>query len=648
MFNYSITPLDVAHLEEICQDIKEMYEAKIVSCPLFMMVLHPEGVPPIDKVTPACRDFALFRDRLAELGVPAGVLVQSSLGHGYALNHPLPFTPYKNLTDGEDTSVSCPMDERFREYMKNVMKIIASYSPSVVMLDDDCRLLNRPGKGCTCRLHMKELQRRIGKSITREELYEHIMTHPVDDELTLAYVDTQRESLHGAIVAMREGIDSVDPSIQGINCTSGETCEFVVYNNPSWAGKENPTTVRLPNGIYAPLSSKGFSDLMYRTAICKKVLEDGGIDIILTEGDTIPFNRYGRSASYFHSQLVAASIDGCKGSKLWVTRTVAYEPKSGKAFRKIMKENIGLYDRLYKMSREVKFFGCRIPFQTTRLFNFHRAPGFKEIDIDFATCVLERMGLPLYFSSEPGGATFANGKAFKFWSDEQIQRMFDAGSVFLSADCAQSLQERGFGEQLGVLVRDWTGKSVAGKEYFPNGQSCSAQIQQKELLPLFPTVETISESYHLNKQNQREFLYPAVSLYPRENGHFTVVYAGNPKTRFHYTEAFAFLNETRKEQFIALLKRAGELPLYYSGDAEILLRAGYLDNHKMLVMAWNLGFDVLPDFPLISEQKVIKAEYLDGEGKEQLLPFIQADGETVLQKQVLPMMPLVAILTLEK
>ena len=44
----------------------------------------------------------------------------------------------------------------------------------------------------------------------------------------------------------------------------------------------------------------------------------------------------------------------------------------------------------------------------------------------------------------------------------------------------------------------------------------------------------------------------------------------------------------------------------------------------------------------------ITCTYLDGEGKEQPLPFIQADGETVLQAQVLPMMPLVAILTLEE
>ena len=40
---YSIMLLDLEHLDEICQDIKEQYENGVSTCALFKMTLVPEG-----------------------------------------------------------------------------------------------------------------------------------------------------------------------------------------------------------------------------------------------------------------------------------------------------------------------------------------------------------------------------------------------------------------------------------------------------------------------------------------------------------------------------------------------------------------------------------------------------------------------------
>ena len=82
LHSYTIMNLDKSHLEEICQDIKEQYESGVCSCALFKMTLVPEGNPPANKVTPLCERYARFRDRLNEMGIPNGVLVQASVGHG--------------------------------------------------------------------------------------------------------------------------------------------------------------------------------------------------------------------------------------------------------------------------------------------------------------------------------------------------------------------------------------------------------------------------------------------------------------------------------------------------------------------------------------------------------------------------------------
>ena len=68
-------------------------------------------------------------------------------------------------------------------------------------------------------------------------MVEHLTTHPNDDVIGKAYLDSQKDSLVNAAKRFREAIDKVDPTIQGINCTSGDNCESVIYTNKIFAGK---------------------------------------------------------------------------------------------------------------------------------------------------------------------------------------------------------------------------------------------------------------------------------------------------------------------------------------------------------------------------------------------------------------------------
>ena len=640
---YSITPLHIDHVDEMCADIKQMYENKVIGCPMFFMKLHPEGIPVIDKVTHLCEEYMMFKERLDAYGVPSGILVQSALGHGYPLDNPMPFTQYRNLKDGHDETVSCPIDERFRDYFREVMKKLAACGPKAIMLDDDCRMLHRPGFGCACEKHMAEFNRRAGTQMTREELYEYILSHPNDDPITLIYVDTQREALHGAIVAMREGIDAVDPTIQGINCTSGETCEFVEYNNPVFAGKGNPTIVRIPNGTYAPITTRGFSDILSRTSECIRKIK-GNIDIILCEADTIPFNRYGKCASYLHAQFTVGLLGGCRGAKHWITRLSAYEPKSGAEYRKILAKYAGFYKAIMEISPKIRWQGCKIPFESTEIFNFHREYPWDRKPRDFATKVLERMGIPIYFSDEPGGAAFVDGDATSLWRDETIEKMFEGGSVFLSSDCAKELIKRGFGDKIGVDIKPWNGEGISG-EVLTNGKVVGTQKSTQELIPNKSEVYADSYTYHLVNNKEKKHLFPATAVFPRDNGKVTVTFSGTPNAPFTYGEGFAFLNESRKEQLIKLLKMTGNLPVYYSGDAEIMLQAGTISDNEMIIAAWNIGMDILPEFPIVCDKEIKKIEFIDCDGKRKNVNFTKNGDELILDLEVKPLLVQVLILT---
>ena len=75
---------------------------------------------------------------------------------------------------------------------------------------------------------MQRLNTILKRPVTREELFNILKdnNNPERVEYTNAYLETQRESLVGAAKAIRDGIDAVDPSIQGINCAVGHTTEF--------------------------------------------------------------------------------------------------------------------------------------------------------------------------------------------------------------------------------------------------------------------------------------------------------------------------------------------------------------------------------------------------------------------------------------
>lgn len=638
LYTYSVTPLKEDHFEERCEDIVSLVKSGAVYMPMFSMTLVPEGNPVWDKVGALVPLYARYRDALAAEGVSCGILVQASLGHAYRIE-PNPFQKYVNLTDGREQFVCCPEDENFIRHFQDVLRTLAREHPAAIMLDDDFRMVVRPGTGCTCPLHMKAFNRRTGLSMTREELSAHIFSHPEDDPLTDAFRELQRDSLIRAATAFRAAIDEVDPTIQGINCTSGHYCDSVIYTSPIFAGKGNPTVVRVPNGIYAPISVRGFSDLMRQGAICASRLKKHGIDVVLAETDTVPFNRYGKSARHLHAHYAASILEGLKGAKHWLTRTSAFEPDSGKAYRKILAEHKGLYERLAALSDGVVWLGVNSAFIEQEKFTFQK-PNFRRYhDNDWVTGNLERMGLPFYFSDEFCGATFLEGDIVADMTDAQCEGLW-RGSVFADAQAARDLIARGYGSYLGVTVTPWEDERVSGECFDDAGvMACSAQKDLHRLT--LADGDTRAASYNFVRERHGvRLLSPAVTVKTRADGHLSVVFCGSPTAKFHYTEGFAFLNESRKRQLVSLLREARALPVYCVGDDELCLRVGRVRDGRLLVSLYDLGTDPAEELTLFLETPPIEITMLTPDGKEASVAWTACgDGCYTLSLRIEPMYP---------
>ena len=640
LYNYSVLPLFEDHFEERVASIVNDVKTGAITTPLFIMSLVPEGDPVVDKLKPLEKSYIRYRDALLDEGIECAILVQSSLGHGYKLT-PAPFRRIVNLNTGATFDAYCPEDEGFIEYMKDIGSRLAALKPKAIMLDDDFRLAYRPGGGCACPYHIAEFNHRAGTDMTREALYRNLSEGGFKNPFGRIFAEVERDSLVKLAEAFRSAIDEIDPSIQGINCTSGFYCEAVQYTNKVFAGKGNPTIVRLPNGIYAPESVRRISDLFLRTAVCKARLKRAGIDLLLSETDTIPFNRYAKSARYLHSQYSMCLLEGLSGAKHWLTRTSSYEPSSGVEYRRILAKHRGLYEKLSEIGTAgidwvgvcSSFTEMETPYWNMPCYSLEQSVG------RWVVKNIEAMGLPFYFAEGAAPAAFLDGCQVHLMTDEQIEEIF-RGSVFLDGDCAKALYDRGFGHYLGVEVVDWDLDYPSAEAYDDEATlRSSVQKNPKHLKVIADGVEVLSNNIKLIG-SLKTILSPAVTKFKRSDGRITVVYCGSPNASFVYTEGFSFLNETRKAQFVSLLTEAGALPVYAVGDDEICMRAGYLPCGSLFAALLLLGLDPMECVRLKCDREPSKIFRYNEDGSESAVAF-RMDGETVvIEEKLEPMYPL--------
>lgn len=630
-------PLDLEHFDEICLDIKEQYENGVSSCALFSMTLVPEGNPPADKVGILCKKYKKFQDKLNSMGIKCGVLVQASVGHGWVLGDMFPYSTHVNFCDGVATRVVCPCDSGFKNYIYNVMRTIAMQNPECIMVDDDFRLIWYKGEGCGCDLHMARFNKEAKTNLTRKELWDIVNGNGENKKkYTDIFIKTQMESLLETARIMRDAIDSVDPYLPASYCCCGNNAEFAYEIASILAGKNNPITVRINNGNYTPEGARYFSRVFQRAATQIAKLK-GKVDVILAETDTCPQNRYSTGAMSLHTHYTGTILEGANGAKHWITRMLSFEKESGIAYRKVLSKNLGFYERLAEITPTLKWRGCRIHTPSEPDFTYGRV---KEEYDGWSYCVLERLGLPMYFSSEIGGITCLEGDIDVRLSDDEIIKIL-SGPVILASDTAKKLICRGFGKYLGVSVREWNGKTPTTEKIHANNCKCKVQMKCMEIAPLSNDVSISSTVYNTIDNETYEPLFPGCTSYKNELGGTVIVFSGTPVAKFHITEAFSFLTHSRKLQMIELLKNTGELPVYYPNDEEVYFRCADMENGDVFCALFNIGLDPIENIELCCDFEAKGFEKLMPSGNTEIINFKRDNNRYLLDTHANTLDPVV-------
>ena len=630
MLNYSIMLLDKDHIIEVCDDIVTQVKTGVSTMPLFKMTLTPEGDPAIDKAALMTDTYKQYKARLDEFGVPSGVLIQASIGHGWKLNESSAFQKYTGLASGKTSEVCCPYDEGFREYIKRAAATIASANPDHIMLDDDFRLMARSDLGCVCPLHMAEFNRIAKTQLTDRELHsifwgEEMHGTEQKRQYREIFIHTQIDSLIGCAKEIRAGIDSVNPAIPGSYCTCGDSAEGGYEIASIMAGEGNPVTIRINNANYCAKDPRDFANIMHHAATQRAALS-GKPDFILAETDTCPQNRYSTPAAKLHAHFTFSILEGAKGAKHWITRMFDYEPASGREYRKKLVRYNGFYNELSNIVGDLVWQGCKIPVPD------HSIPVVAKGDMNpvvadgWCAHVLDRFGLPLHFSVDGEGVCFFDSlRDLAFTNDELKQ--FLAGKVVLDAVAAERLIKRGLGEYIGVDVkrREPGSKNTSG-ELYSFGAVSKAQYGARELVPLSADVKRYSEVYFLRNGVERDILFPGVTGYKNSLGGEVIVFSGETKFGYNIVDAFGFLCESRKRQLVDILTELDALPAYYPEDAEVLVKTAKMPDGKLFIALLDMSLDVIDEIPLCINRDVKGIKRLMPDGTYADVEYTLEDG----------------------
>lgn len=601
-FLINVTYMFPGHAKEVIEDLLEMHKKNMVQAAVFSFTLVPEGNPVTDKATRLVELFREYQSALKDCGFPVGILLQATVGHGWAPQEKSAFQKFV-FRSGTGPYIHCPLDTGFQEYIARSVRIVAETHPDFIMLDDDARALTGRG-GCFCPLHIRGFNEAVQANYTADELREAIVK---DDKVARKWDIFQQSAFLELAKSVRAGIDAVDPEMPGMFCCCYGDVRHAKKMGQILAAKGQTPIVRLNNALYLYDSAQVFPAWMYKTAIQVAALEGC---IVLAETDTCPQKRYATSYQMLHTHYSWSLLNGCIGGKLWVTSS-SYNPRNGVYYRKKLAEYHGFYDEVARMRPE--FQGFIEPMPQESPFNAAEAPGgyyLKTLGGD----VIAELGLPFAYNKRITSENIVvlTGSTVKFFSDDEL-RTFLAGRVFLEGEAAIELSRRGFDELTGCNATVWDLPAATREvdEETNTPYDCAFPVLLKPLTG----AKILSMLHHAAFALAKESvpLAPGAVQFRNKLGGEVISFYGKMGDFRLGTGLFALLDVRFKERLVKWYHPE----IWYPEDAPVTLHL-FKDRGHSEICILNRGLDTLEGVPLegLGDRKSILMLQPDGAWKE--------------------------------
>ncbi|MBR6076594.1 MAG: hypothetical protein IKP87_14935, partial [Victivallales bacterium] len=304
------------NLDFTIAEIRRQHEEVRLTDFALSLSFHPTGTPASRNAEVLVSRFKAVKEALADTpSIHIGVLLQSTLGHGWSGPVPLTGEPWQRIVDvkGAVSSRMCPTDKEFRQYVLNCVEGVMKVGPAFLLLDDDFGLrLNE----CFCPNHIAMFNKATGVERSFDEVVAMMKERPKDDPEVKLFSEQRGRLAVDFAREIRAVIDKYDDSITCTMCTPGLGHGFVNDVTHVLAGRNGKPSARVNNAIYGSNNPNNLLILTTTTNRIRHVFKD--VHELVDEADTFPQNYYSENAALFNAHLVNAILNGLDGAKLWM------------------------------------------------------------------------------------------------------------------------------------------------------------------------------------------------------------------------------------------------------------------------------------------------------------------------------------------
>ena len=624
----SVMPLNENCADELARDCADLGNTTFIDGIVYSCPVNPEGDPVADRAGIFARRYREVAPKLKALSkVQQGILLQATMGHG---GFPGSVTPWQLAVKRNGTSVyrMCPLDKRFLEYIARTCRTFSDLKPDFFMIDDDTRIIWDGMPGCFCPLHLAEFSKRTGRAWSREAVVK-MLDSKSDPAMAAKWEEVKVDSLRRFFRTIRENFS---PEIPGMICVVGSPLHLK-------HAKEFAQILAAPGqrpvirGSGAPYHGYGkdiFHVISTRANYAKQLDLVGKDVVYMQESDTCPHTLWATSAARTLDHLVMLALEGCKGAKIWITRTGNYhEKKSGEAYRRMFRENRGLMEWAAKV--DFRQGGVVIPVCGPAGYNF-------------GDRYLALTGIPYRFGkARAGEVTAITVDTLKLLNPEEIREIL-SGAAIADGTAARWLSDNGYAECTGVKAKAWNRKTIQIHEFEDGFRQ--AGMRTGGLIDLS---ETASGAQVLTKLLNRprmgeEAVYeaPGSVLYKNARGGNVLTFAQTLSSQMPAYYEATFFSECYKAEVVRWLTRlGGGLPggAYYLGVGPVTCEAGTAEGDKVFVLNMlDVDGDDAPE--MMFESAPTSIERMQGDGSWKSVAFTSLEkGGVKIASPVLPQRP---------
>lgn len=360
-----------------------------------------------------------------------------------------------NYDGTENEKSACPLDKEFRKrFTENVIATARIAHFPIIQFEDDFKLSTHPGApfGCFCPLHLAELGKRIGRSISREELVKMYMENKKETlELRREFEKIKRDSLVLLAADIRRELDKVSPETRISVCESGATDldgDIIARLPEVFAGSKTRPMVRLYGTTYCYRDSPQELPWMLAHAMFSTERLPASWELI-HESDTFPHTRFFMSDTFLRSMMANAFFIGMDNSLLYACQYLD-DPAEDKGYLRMANESRRFFNGILSINHKGHLDGVRI-LHTPESVSMPCLSEAGGSIIGDTAWLLARLGIP--YSTKYGSPIVLTGAEASVLSDEEIKRLL-SGPLLLDAIAAENLDKRGFADLTGVRTEN--------------------------------------------------------------------------------------------------------------------------------------------------------------------------------------------------